>query len=256
MSAALVALSLVLVPAALAGDYRNPTPGRDVALQLPGMHLAKVRRNLVYKPGLRLDVYRPRRATGRLPAVLFVHGRTGLASPKDRGQFVGWGQLAAASGLVGVTFNHLDDPADVAKAIRYVRANGARLGIDGTRLCVVGYSAGVQPAMMTALKETQGRLRCAVAYYGSLDAELAQLSPREYLRADSLPVLVAKAGADVAWVNESIDAFVARASTLAAPVELVVHETGPHVFDVAKPDARTRAIMRQTLAFLRLHLRR
>lgn len=254
MRAALAAVALFLVLAAPASAYRNPTAGRDVVLQIPGMHLAKVRRNLVYKPGLRLDVYRPRTATGRLPAVLFVHGATGADSPKDWGQYVGWGQLAAASGLAGVTFNHQEDTADVAAAIRYVRANGARLGIDGTRLCAAGYSAGAHPALLTALDGSAGRLRCAVAYYGFLDAELPQVSPAAHLRAGSLPVLVAKAGNDVAGLNRSIDRFVARARRLHAPVELLVHRTAPHAFDVAKPDDRSRAIMRRTLAFLRRHL--
>jgi acetyl esterase/lipase len=256
MRAVLVALALVLVPTALAGadDYRNPTRGKDVALQIPGMHLAKVRRNLVYRSGLRMDVYRPRNATGRLPAILFVHGRTGDPSPKDWGQYVGWGQLAAASGFAGVTFNHHDDPAEVAAAIRYVRANAARLGIDGRRLCVAGFSAGVHPALLTALQETAGRLRCAVAYYGSLDAELEQVSPRTYLRAGSSPVFVAKAGKDNATINRSIDGFVAKAQKVGAPVELVVHASGPHAFDVNTPGARSRAIMRRTLAFLREHL--
>ena len=257
MRAALVALvALALVPAGLAGgdSYRNPTRGKDVALQIPGMHLAKVRRNHAYRPGLKLDVYRPRNATGRLPAVLFAHGRTGEASPKDWGQYVGWGQLAAASGLVGVTFNHLDDPADVVAAIRYVRANGPRLGIDGSRICVAGFSAGVHPALLTALQETAGKLRCAVAYYGPLDVELEQLSPRTYLRAGSSPILVAKAGKDNATINRSIDAFVAKARQVGAPVELLVHATGLHAFDVNTPGARSRAIMRRTLAFLRQHL--
>jgi hypothetical protein len=42
--ALLVALAVVLlaVPAAVA--YRNPTAGRDLVLQIPGMHRAKVRR--------------------------------------------------------------------------------------------------------------------------------------------------------------------------------------------------------------------
>ena len=55
-----------------AGGYRNPTPGKAVVLQKPGMHRAKVRRNVVYQhsPRLRMDVYRPRGARGRLPAVL------------------------------------------------------------------------------------------------------------------------------------------------------------------------------------------
>lgn len=250
-----LAVALVLVLAAPAGAYRNPTPGKGVVLQIPGMHLAKVRRNLVYRPGLRLDVYRPRNATGRLPAVLFAHGRTGEASPKDWGQYVGWGQLAASSGLAGVTFNHTDDPADVAAAIRYVRKHAAQLGIDGRRLCVAGYSAGVHPAMLTALKETGGRLRCAVAYYGPLDVELEQLSPRTYLRSGSLPVLVAKAGVGDLAINRSIGAFVAKARKLGAPVELVVHAKGRHGFDVNTPGARTQAIMRRTLAFLRQHLR-
>jgi acetyl esterase/lipase len=252
--AAALAAALVLVPTALAGDYRNPTSGKHVALQIPGMHLAKVRRDLVYRPGLRLDVYRPQNATGPLPAVLFVHGRTGDSSPKNWGQYVGWGQLAAASGLAGVTFNHYDDPAEVAAAIRFVRKYAKQLGIDGARLCVAGYSAGVHPALLTALKETEGRLRCAVAYYGPLDTGLAQLSPKTYLRAGSLPLLVAKAGLDVAEINRSIDGFVANARKLGAPVELLVHPKGVHAFDVRTFDARTRAIMRRTLAFLRLHL--
>ncbi len=256
MRAVLAAGVCFLLLAAPASGYRNPTAGRDVALQIPGMHLAKVRRNLVYKPGLRMDVYRPRNATGRLPAVLFVHGTTSTASPKDWGQYVGWGQLAAASGLAGVTFNHQEDVADIAAAIRYVRANGARLGIDGRRLCVAGYSAGVHPAVLTALDGSVGRLRCAVAYYGYLDAELPQVSPAAHLRGSSLPVLVAKAGKDVAGLNASIDRFVAKARRVRAAVGLLVHPTAPHGFDVNTPDDRSRAIMRRTLAFLRGHLLR
>ena len=251
---ALAALALV-VPAALAGDYRNPTAGRDVVLQIPGMHLAKVQRNLTYKPYLQLDVYRPRAAKGRLPAVLFFHGRTSADSPKDWGQYVGWGQLAAASGLAGVTVNHMDDPADVAAAVRYVRRNGAKLGIDGTRLCVAGFSAGAGTAMLAALNGSVPSLRCAVSYYGPLAARYQQTSPLAHLRADSVPTLVTKAGRDNAALNRSIDAFVAKARRLRVPVDLLVHPTGLHGFDVNGPGTRTEAIMRRTLAFLRAHLR-
>jgi hypothetical protein len=44
---ALLAAAAVAVPAAAA--YRNPTPGRAVVLQIPGMHRAKVQRNVVYR---------------------------------------------------------------------------------------------------------------------------------------------------------------------------------------------------------------
>jgi acetyl esterase/lipase len=254
MRAFVVVLLLALVPTALAGDYRNPTDGAVVALQLPGMHLARVTRNVSYKAGLALDVYRPARASKRLPAVLFVHGAPrGSQSPKADGVFVGWGQLAAASGLAGVTFDHHQDPADVQAAVRYVRRNAARLGIDGSRLCVAGFSAGVQVSMLPALQGKLGALRCTVGYYGPLDAELPQLSPLTYLRKDAPPMLVAKAGRDNPAINRSIDRYVARAREVGARVELVVQSTGPHGFETTK-DAKTRAVMRRTLAFLREHL--
>ncbi len=251
--ALLAALALALTGPA---GYTNPTPGKAVALQIPGMHLAKVRRNLVYAPGRRLDIYRPRTAGGALPAVLFVHGTSRDESPKDAGVFVGWGQLAAASGVAGVTFNHHGAQEDIEGAIRYVRRNGRRLGIDGDRLCLASFSAGVTPAMLIALKATAGKLRCAVPYYGFLDAYYEQASPRAQLTATSLPVLVAKAGIDAPGLNSSIDRFVARARRVGAPVELLVHERGRHVFDAAANDPRARAILRRTLAFLRLQLQR
>jgi dienelactone hydrolase len=239
---------------AATGEYVNPTPGRDITLQIPGMHRAAVRRNLVYAPGLTMDVYRPRGVKRSLPALLFVHGSGGHGL-KDSGVFVGWGQLAAASGLAGVTFNHYGSQADIRAAIRYVRRNARRLGIDGGRLCVAGYSAGVLPSMLVALRRS-AKLRCAVAYYGPLDTYYAQSSPLTYLRASSLPVLVAKAGRDAASINTAIDRFIAKGRRLGARVELLVHASGGHGFDAYRRDARARAILRRTLAFVRAQLRR
>ena len=52
--------------------YRNPTPGAALVYQIPGMHRAAVRRNVVYRTvdgvALELDIYRPRGAKGTLPA--------------------------------------------------------------------------------------------------------------------------------------------------------------------------------------------
>jgi acetyl esterase/lipase len=252
---AVVVLALALAGSAVGADYRNPTVGSAIALQLPGMHLAKVKRNQTYVSGYALDVYRPQRATGRLPAVVFVHGNARSASPKDDGVFVGWGQLAAASGLAGVVLNHGEDPAHVVAAVRYLRRNAARLGIDANRLCLAGFSAGVQLSMLPALQGKLGELRCAVGYYGPLHAELEQLSPLAHLRKDAPPTLLAKAGRDNPAINRSIDRYVARARTIGARVELVVQPSGPHGFETTKTD-RTRTVLRRTLAFLRGHLLR
>ena len=247
----------LLFAAALAlvgpSGYVNPTVGKEVALQIPDMHRAEVRRNLGYAPGRAMDVYRAPGARGRLPGVLFVHGSGGQGQ-KNAGVYVGWGQLAAASGLAGVVFDNDGLQADVEAAIRYVRRNAARLGIDGSRLCVAGYSAGVLPALLVALKGA-AKLRCAVAYYGPLDAYYEQASPLAHLRQASLPVLVAKAGRDAPSINTSIDRFVAKGRRLKARVELLVHPAGRHGFDAHGPTPRSRAILRRTLAFLQAELR-
>jgi hypothetical protein len=82
-AAAAAAFAFALVPAMPAAGtdaYRNPTPGAEIALQIPGMHKAVVRRNIVYARSggraLRLDVYRPAGSTrrARFPGVLLVHG--------------------------------------------------------------------------------------------------------------------------------------------------------------------------------------
>jgi dienelactone hydrolase len=249
--AAVIAAALVAVPAA--GAYRNPTQGRALVLQIPGMHLAKVRRNIVYRrsPKLRMDVYRPRRARGRLPAVL-LGGPPGFG--KNTAQKIGWAQLIAASGMAAVAFNFRSD-GDVAAAITYVRAHAARLGIYPSRLCTLGFSSGAaQSQLSVTMRDPKPWLRCNVVYYASVDSALT------YLRVNPAgipPMLVVKAGRDEnAGINDSIDQFAAAARAMHADVRVVTNPSARHGFDLGPRTARTRAIMRQTLRFLRARLAR
>jgi dienelactone hydrolase len=223
---ALLAATLVAVPAAAA--YRNPTPGRAVVLQIPGMHRVQVRRNVSFAHGLRLDVYRARHARGRLPAVL-------IGGKKSSPQKIGWSQLIAASGMAAVPFDFRSD-GDVAAAVAYVRAHARRLGIDGGRLCTLWFSS--VPAQPPAL-------RCAAVYYAPLDP--AQTYP---------PLLVVKAGRDGAGINGSIDRFEAAAQQRHADVRVITNANARHGFDLGPRTARTRAVMRETLRFLRARLAR
>jgi dienelactone hydrolase len=274
---AVLAAAVVAVPAADA--YRNPTPGAAVALQIPGMHRAKVRRNIVYQPALRLrmDVYRPRHARGRLPAVL-LGGPPGF--DKDTGQKIGWAQLIAASGMAAVAFDirsddRLQSPRspsrDVRSAIAFVRAHAARLGIDAGRLCTLGFSIGTAPWHLWAtMRDPQPWLRCNVVYYGPLDFEspafpmdrslVGEFSALTYLRrfpARIPPMLVVKAGRDAnAGINESIDRFHAAARELHADVRVITYATAAHGFDLGSRTRRARAIVRETLRFLRARLAR
>ena len=82
---------------------------------IPGMERAIVRKDLTYKTvddtPLKLDLYYPPDYEGdeALATVILVHGEwpPGLIErSKDLGGFVSLGQLVAASGLIGVNFNH------------------------------------------------------------------------------------------------------------------------------------------------------
>ena len=231
---AVLVAAFAAVPGAVAD--RNPTRGAAVILQLPGMHRAEVRRNVVYQraPRLRLDVYRPRGARGRLPAVL-------IGGPARRsGQAVGWAQLLSARGLAAVATD-LRSERDVRSAVAYVRAHSRGLGIDAGRLCTLGFSSRGAARLLGA---TRG-LRCAVVYYGSLDVD-PTLVP---------PLLAVKAQRDSASVNESIDRFHVAAQERHADVR-VVTAPGGHAFDVGRPTKRGRTIVKETLRFLKARLAR
>jgi dienelactone hydrolase len=278
---AVLLCAVACVPAA-AQAYRNPTPGAALVYQIPGMHRAAVRRNVVYRSVgrvvLKLDVYRPRGAKGALPAVL-LGGPPAYSAGKDSGQKIGWSQLIAASGMAAVAFdirsdNYLATPfdpsQDVAAALAYVRTNGAKLGIDATRLCTLGFSIGTAPWHLWAtMREPSPDVRCNVVYYGPLDFQTLHLSMDPQLvdefsaltwlrRHDGKvpPMLIAKAGRDDnEGINDSIDRFVAAVGELHADVQLVTHPTGSHGFDLRNADATSRSIIRQTLAYFRSHLR-
>ena len=123
---------------------------------------------------LLLDVYYPAELGDgeQRPAVLFVHG-LGPAELvkhiKNSGQYVSWGQLAAASGLIAVTFNHRspdehislgDVEGDVDDLVEYVRQSAEELQIDKERLAIWTCSAGVPLGTRSALLGTPAFVKC------------------------------------------------------------------------------------------------
>jgi BD-FAE protein len=263
---AVVAAALVAVPAA--GAYKNPTPGRALVLQISGMHRAKVRRNIVYSQGLKLDVYRPRSAKGQLPAVV-LGGNSGFG--KDSGQRIGWAQLISASGMAAVAVETRSEhvlttpqrPAhDFAAAIAYVRKHSGKLGVDPNRLCTLGFASETAPwPLWATMRDPQPWLRCNVVYYGPLEFEdpsLAEYSALTYLRRDGpgiAPMLVVKAGLDnTQGVNESIDRFAAAAEKLHADVRVITNPSGRQWFDIGERTALARSIIRESLRYMKARL--
>lgn len=87
-------------------------------------------------------------------------------------------------------------------------------------------------------------------------AEHSPITHLERLGGNIQPPFTAKAGLDRSGINDSIDAFVARAAEFGAPVTLETHPGGRHAFDILDDDDRSREIIMQAIDFMREHLTR
>ncbi|RPJ16598.1 MAG: alpha/beta hydrolase [Chloroflexi bacterium] len=247
---------------------------------------ARVHRDLVYKRvddmDLKMDVYVPSDLpdNARLPAVVFIHGGPlrpdSTLLPKEWGAYKSYGALIAASGLVGVTFNHRfftiehlpKSASDLDDALQFVRKNSAALDVDPDRLCLWGFSNGGL-LLATALQDNLSFLRCLVAFYARLELSsdtLTNFSEEDVKRfssiaaiedslSASLPVFIARAGQDqLDGLNETIDIFVKKALAKNAPITLINHPNGRHAFDILDDDARTHEIIALAVKFIKTHL--
>lgn len=261
--------------------------GRRIVYGVPGMTRVRIRKNLTYKrvvsSELKMDVYSPL-SSGRgvrRAAVIFIHGgrippnlRT---PPKEWGAYVSFGQLVAASGFVGITFNHRfyswdslsDSQSDVMDLITYVRGHAAELGVDRDHIILWAVSAG-GIFLSQPLRDRPPYLRCLIAYYAELDLQgerqsapasvtdetLRNFSPTYHLNVDNRtipPLFIARAGLDDADLNAGLDRFVQIALARNATVNLFNHATGHHGFDIEDDNERSREIIKQTIAFIRTH---
>jgi acetyl esterase/lipase len=258
---------------------------KRIVYSVPGMNAVKVRKNIRYKTvagePLNMDVYSPAAAKTSRPAIFFIHGgrvpRNLLTTPKDWGVFVSYGQLAAAAGFVGVTFNHRfyaweslrDSQSDVNDAIAYLREHADSFGVDKNRIVLWAVSAG-GIFLSEALQKNPPYLRCLVALYAELDLEsernaapptvsdetLRQFSPLFFLGQREKrfpPIFIARAGLDDAEMNAGIDRFVQLATSRNLTIDFMNHPTGRHAFDVDDNDDRSREIIKRAMEFVQAH---
>jgi hypothetical protein len=260
---------------------RDQLSKKRVVYSMPGLEAVAVRRDEQYRMtdagALTMDVYYPPRSHAgvRTPAVIFV---TGFPDPgaqkmlgsrlKDMGSFVSWAQLAAASGLVGITYVNRE-PGDVHEVLHHMQRNAGSLGVDDSRIGVWACS-GHGPNALSVLMEHGRDLRCAVlAYAYTLDLDgstrvadaakqfgfVTATGKSVHDLPRNLPLFVVRAGQDqMPGLNDALDRFVAAALTVNLPLTFVNHASGPHAFDLLDDTTTTRDIVKQMLAFLRFHL--
>jgi acetyl esterase/lipase len=178
--------------------------------------------------------------------------------------------------------------ADTEKLLAFLRTQGDALGVDPSRICLWTFSAGGRLTSLGLQGETAVAtnapsakpqpgmpalpVRCLVSFYGVLDmsgevssitnesereAFLNRYSPVQALEsliasgAKPPPVFLARAGKDVAFINNGIDRFVATGLRLNVPITVMNYADGDHGFDGFNDTSESRAIIKAALLWVR-----
>lgn len=240
--------------ASLQGLFSQSMRERPVVLQLQGMDKVDTS-HVVYKKAadtdLRLDVYYPPNfdKTSRLPVVIFNNG-VGSASLPDWRVYQDWAKLVAVSGMVAVNYQsqrpHEVAIRDTEDLIEYLRTHAAELAIDPERIGVWTCSANAWVGVPLVLAPERNYIRCAVIYYG--------MPPDINPRRQDISLLVVRAGLDSFEGNKEIEQFMTRALRNDLDITFINYLRGVHGFDVRNDTPQSRAIIRQTLTFLKNNL--
>jgi acetyl esterase len=189
-----------------------------------------VRRDISYGPYPQqiFDLFTPEDAAIKRPALIFVHGGAFVDGHPNRTEEIYSNVLHffARHGLVGVNTGYRlagdgKYPVatnDIATVIKWVREHADQIGIDSSRLFLMGHSAGAAHAGSYAYDKrlqppsgpgiagfiiVSGRIRAetlpenpnahkVAAYYETTDAaELDHLSPISHVGPDTVPTFVA-----------------------------------------------------------------
>lgn len=228
---------------------------------------------------LLLDVYSPAQLSNAVPGLIFIHGGAWRSGHRqDYRVYTTW---FASRGYVAASISYRLVPEapfpaaveDAKCAVRWMRANAARLHVDPSRIAVLGGSAGGHLVLMVGYDPDDPRLEgnggnpgvssrvaAVVDFYGPADlttpfAQASQLvkdflggksyaeapelyrqaSPLFYLKAGAPPTLIFHGTIDDIVPIDQSDSLAARLSALQVPHEYARLEGWPHAMDAGKP---------------------
>ena len=193
------------------------------------------------------DIYRPRGHKEKLPVYLLLNGVGKNLGPvlfREHPQYMGWGRAATTIGMAGIVMDSDEGHAaeNFDQLIRYLQQNADRLGVDPEQIVVFSCSANARTGVPIITDPQRAYIRGAVIYYGFGDVNRYR---------HDVPVLVVRAGLDVDFLNRAIDSTFAGALKINAPWTLINIPGGHHGFDVFDQDAESRAVIGQTLQFVK-----
>jgi dienelactone hydrolase len=193
---------------------------------------------------LRMNVYRARTATRKQPLLLFFHPK--LTANQPRSPFIeAWAKVAAGAGLVAAfpDIRFGNESSDLTQAIRYLKEQGDRQGIDTSAIALYAGSGPGATAFPILQNPQFTDVKAAVLFY-------AGGSNLKTFRRD-LPILFVRAGLDRPQVNQRLDELVSAMLAQNVPISVINNAGGYHAFEGRNDDAVTRALIEQTLDFVK-----
>eukprot|EP00448_Togula_jolla_P007444 CAMPEP_0170606458 /NCGR_PEP_ID=MMETSP0224-20130122/20524_1 /TAXON_ID=285029 /ORGANISM="Togula jolla, Strain CCCM 725" /LENGTH=288 /DNA_ID=CAMNT_0010931543 /DNA_START=57 /DNA_END=923 /DNA_ORIENTATION=+ len=154
---------------------------------------------------------------GSRPAILLVHGSGGDKAKMGLlvGDFSGLGYVVSSINYKGAS--------DVGKAIKFLKANAGKYGIDKDKLGVYGYSAGGRAAATKALDPKSGEeVKAAIIVAGGTNSGVKQI------HANAPPFLLITAADDPVVNPAGSMNMHAQFQKLGCTSELLVFKTGGH----------------------------
>jgi acetyl esterase/lipase len=226
-----------------------------------------------------VDITRPvSSARTPLPVVILVHG--GLSDdapvrPRSWQAYKDWGTALAASGVAAVMFDHsLGGPqrrldlslSEIDMVLRWVAADGARLGFKSDSVHVVGFSAAGLLAPELLRNERPVPVSRMVLFYPLTgivrptgaplhdDALVARMDlggTMQRLSKRRTPLLLIRAGSDMQpGLLELLDRNVSALLAADARVEVMNVPGEPHGFDLEHDTPTVRAAIERALLFV------
>lgn len=238
------------------------------------------------------DLYLPAnpKSGDKFPAVVIIHGGGWSGGQKRAAREINIGTTLALNGYVGMSIDYVlankDHPGptwpqnlhDCKTAVRWLRANAARLHVDPDRIGVIGGSAGGHLAAMVGLTdgefnppgEGSTRVQCAVDLYGPVlwfeQQDIAmfrksraeapglyrQADPRTHIDPSDPPLLILHGTADKTVPVADSEALAAALKAGGVEHHLEIIPDAPHSFHLQPKQRDLRPLV---LGFFDKHLK-
>ena len=227
-----------------------------VVYDVPATKNVTVKENVPYLGDLKIDIYSPpgAKAGEKFPAVIFLNA---IGDAPNQPKVKTWGiyksfpRLIAAHGMVGISMEM--DGARIQENLRalfdFLEKDGAKHGIDASRLGVYAASANTTQSIVYLMSETASKgIRAAALFYGATPA------PDTRIRKD-LSVLFILAEGDLAggFGQQAVPLW-QRVTAERVPWTLVFASNQPHAFDAFADTDESRRIIQQAIAFWKSNL--